>query len=644
MTILAGDIKLFKADTMNDSPEGGGALTGTVIVDGESNNMFDDISTLDRVYGAVHMRKVFGAIQTLNTDKYYGGHMIIAKLPGDTKLGINLFNTADWFDRRPSAKSRVENYRAQGATYNGFLWATQYAGSKVLTVFQSVSAPVPGIGDVLLLKTSTTSQFIRIVKLEQTTQAFTDSQGEFTRRILNIEISDALTVDFVGAEISRLDTISPTAKIYKTVIANAARYYSARPLTVETELNDLSIKVDSVYSQVVPASQSEIALVDITAGGFALPVLDAASGTTAFTTSVNFSANGLLYLGSPCLPGTLSIPVSGGTLIDEAGQVKINGATVGTIAYAQGIITFASTAPTYTGSKTVTYRPAAAPERLADTGSIKVTAANRGYVWTFNITPPPKPQSLKVAFRALGKWYELNDNGNGGILGEEAGIGSGNVSYTTGSINVTFAALPDVDSEIMFSWGNAADFANRSGIDPGPLKIKKTLNFGGVDASTLTISWNDGSARTLTSDAAGDLTGYGTGAINFATGELEFSPTTLPLGGTEFEISYSYGTKTSKTITSFSSSGTEITLDLGDENIIPGSIDIAWTGQWLPLPPAVNLLVPETNRNVNKRAIDNGSGALKDRPGSTVDYVNGIVEFNAGYTYTYRAMTATRAA
>ncbi|MBS3953618.1 MAG: hypothetical protein KGZ88_11780 [Methylomicrobium sp.] len=644
MTILAEDIKLLAADTMNDSPEGGGALTGAVIVDGVSNNIFDDISTLDRVYGAVHMRKVFGAIQTLNRDKYYGGHMIIAKLPGDTKLGINLFNTGDWFDRRPSAKSRVENYRAQGANYSGFLWATQYAGSRVITIFQSESAPIPGIGDVLMLVSSAGSQYIRIVRLENSVQTFTDAQGTFKRRILNIEISDVLTRDFVGAEISRLDTISPSAKIFRTVVANAARYYSARPLTQAAAINDFSIKVDSVYSQVVPASQSEVALVDVAAGGLALPVFDAAQNTVSFTTSVTFSANSNVHLGSPCLPGTLSIPVSGGTLVDVGGQIKIGETTVGSIAYAQGILTFGATSPTYSGSKTVTFRPAAAPIRLADTGSIPVTAANRGYVWVFSIIPPPEPGALKVSFRALNKWYELNDNGSGGLLGTESGIGSGTVNYVSGSVSVTLAALPDVDSEIIFSWGNKADFFNRSNIAPGPLLIKRTLTNSGIDASTLTVTWNDGSARTLTCNAAGILSGYGTGTLNFATGELAFTPTTLPLGGTTFTINYSYGAKISKTISSFGTAGSVVTLSLGDTNIVPGSLEIAWLNSWSAAPAAFgSVQLPVEEGVINERDVDNAAGALRGGRSSTINYATGEVSFNPTEAVTYKEAVLTNA-
>jgi len=641
MTILAGDIKLLASDTMTDADEGGGAMTGNVIVDGQSNNIFDDISTLDRVYGAVHLRKIFGAVATQTVDKYYGGHMIIAKLPGDGKIGVNLFNSDDWFDRRVAAKNRVEAYRAQGAIYNGFLWATQYTGSRALAIFQSESAPVPGIGDVLLLKSATAAQYVRIVDLDQDVQTFTDATGTFKRRILNIEISDVLTADFVGSEMSRYDTLTPSGKIYQTVVANAARYYSARPLALAASLNDTVVKVDSVYSQVVPASQSEIALVDNTAGGAAVPVLDSATGTTSFATSTTFSANSALYLGSACLPGSLSIPVSGGTIVDAAGQLKIGTTIIGTINYADGTLLFDATSPTYAGSKTVTFHPAAAPSRLADTTALPVTAANRGYVWTTNITPAPKPGSVKVMFRALSQWYELNDNGAGGLIGTESGIGSGTVNYTTGSVTVTLAALPDVDSYVIFAWGSNADFINRSAITPGPFKFKKTLANTGLDASTLTISWNDGTARTITSNAAGTLSGYGSGTVDVGTGLLEFSPNTLPLAGQTFTIAYSYGTKQTATISSFNTVGNMVTMDIGD-NIIPGSIEIAWVGDWTAAAaPYGSVQLPVSAGSVNQRDVDNGAGALRGGRSSTINYATGEISFDATASVSYLEAVTT---
>ena len=633
MAILSDDIKLLESDVMSDVPEGGGGVTGGVIVDGASNNMFDDISTLDRVYGAVHLRKAFGAVQTATQDKYYGAHAIISKLPGDTKLGVNLFNTGDWFDRRPQAATRIENYRAQGPIYSGFLWGTQYQGSRALTIFQNLTAPMPGVGDVLMLVASSGSQYIRLVDLSYSDQQFEDDKGVFTRRIIEIEISDVLSQDFVGAQISRYDTLNPDAKIYKTVVANAARYYSARPLALAAAINDLSVKVDSVYSQVVPASQAERALVDIVAAGITAPIIDASQATTSFITGITFAANTYLHLGSPCLPGTLSVS-GGATLIDEAGQIKSGSTVVGSIDYATGLIAFDPTCPTYSNNKTVTFRPAAAPSMRTDTASIAVTAANRGYVWALTVNPPPQPKALRVSYRALDKWYELYDNGNGGLIADEEGIGSGTINYATGGISITTAALPDVDSEIMIAWGQAADYFNRSAFAIDKVEFTYQLGHLGFDPSTLVISWNDGAARTATTDSSGAITGDATGQVNMTNGIVTFSPNTLPLGGTEFTFDYNWGEPITKNLTAFNVNGNQVTLDVADTNLVPGSISVAWNAPWAADPLYT---VPVGSGVVKQEDQDDSLGALVGGRNSTIDYNNGTLVFDHNTTATYKS-------
>ncbi len=641
MAILSGDIKLLKSDTMSDVPEGGGAITGELILSGESNNIFDDISTLDRVYGAVHMRKVFPAVQTQNTDRYFGSHVIISKLPGDGKIGVNLFNTGDYFDRRPAAKSRVENYRARGPVYAGFLWATQYMGSRAVTVFQGESAKIPGIGDVLELVSATASQAIKITRLDASMQTFTDDRGAYIRRILEIEISDVLTADFVGVQMSRYDAFNPApaAVIHKTVVANAARYYSARPLAIPAVLGALTVKTDSVYSQVVPSSQSELALVDVTAGSNAVPVIESGPDVTLSLGSVSGAIYNR-YLGGPITPGSLTVDFSGFGFLctDVAGTLTrtSDGVAYGTVIYATGELRF-NTPASFTGTGgalIATFKPAAAPIRVADTTSIRVTAANRGYVWTINLNPPPQPGALSVSYRALNSWYELRDNVNGGLQAEEQGIGSGSVNYATGSVTLTTAALPDADSDIIYAWGQPVDIFNRSGLAPGKFKITHPLANAAFDASTLTISWNDGAERTATANAAGVISGYATGQLNLTTGLVEFTPTTVPLGGTEFTFSYSYGPAISKTLTAFNVVGNDVTLDVGDTNLIPGSLKVSWDAPWAADPLYT---VPVAAGTVPQQDTDNAAGALVGGRSSTIDYAAGTLTFDATITTLYKA-------
>jgi hypothetical protein len=639
MTILAGDIKLLKSDTMSDVPEGGGAITGQLVVSGVSNNIFDDISSIDRVYGAVHMRKVFPAVQTQNTDRYFGSHVIISKLPGDSKIGVNLFNTSDYFDRRPTAKNRVENYRARGPRYSGYLWSTQYLGSRAITIFQGETAAIPGIGDVLELVSATASQAIKITKLVSSIQTFTDGIGPYQRRILEIIISDALTADFVGSQMTRVDPETTTpALIYKTVIANAARYYSARPLAQSAALGALSLKVDTIYSQVVPSSQAELALIDVTAASNTLLVIDASTNTTTVALGGVYSQVFARYLGSPVLPGSVSIDMLGFgfTLVDRSGTLTrtSDNKAYGVIIYATGEARFNFPVALGGGAMNATFRPAAAPIRLADTAAVAVTSANRGYVWTINLNPPPQPGSLSVSYRALNTWYELRDDGTGGLIAEELGIGTGSVNYSTGSVVLTTAALPDADSEIIYAWGKAADFFNRSAIPLDKIKITHQLEEPGFVVNSLVITWNDGGVlKTATCSSAGVISGAATGLVNLGTNVVSFSPTTLPMGGTTYNYNYTayvnpppaavapVDTVVTVEAIGANPNGNLLTFDLGRNNILPGTLKLHWDITWdSPYPDA---------KFDSLFARDNGSGTLEITPrSSTIDYTLGLITFD----------------
>ena len=71
MPIQEGNIVFVKSQQMDDVPEGGGAATGTVIIDGAMNNVFEDISDLDRAYGRFNLRWQFPtASQTVTLETH----------------------------------------------------------------------------------------------------------------------------------------------------------------------------------------------------------------------------------------------------------------------------------------------------------------------------------------------------------------------------------------------------------------------------------------------------------------------------------------------------------------------------------------------------------------------------------------------
>jgi len=636
MPIQSQDIKIFASDAMNDADEGGGAITGQVIVDGQSNNIFQDISTLDRVYGAVHMRKVFPAVSIQTQDIYFGSHVIISKLPGDQKIGVNLFNTEDWFDRRPAAQSRVENYRAKGANYTGFLFATQYKGSKVVTIFQSESAPIPGVGDVLYLHqlSETQTQFIKITKLDDRVQEFTDASGTFRRRILELEISQSLEYDFVGAQISRLDTLSPQAQIKQTVVANAAKYFSARPLAVAGAAEDSVIEVDTVYSQVIPSSLQELSITDADINGVSVPLVASDNGPVTLSISNSFGPNLSFYAGSPILPGSFSFASGGNTIVDEGGTLKSGNTAVGTINYLEGSWTFLATSPTYSGTKNVVFKPAAVPQQVSNTGTEAITEANRGLIYNYTMLPLALPGSVQVSYRSLGEWYTLYDDGNGKIEGIEDGIGTGTINYSTGTLTVTLAALPDEGSQIIYTWGKPVRYSNRANQTPDPLTFLIQLAHTGIAPGTFDISWTgaDTLAKSASADVYGVITGDATGTINHVTGEVEIRPNAMPLGGTVFDVDYQYGTPLTKNFTAPVKSGGDLTLDLTYVNIEPNTLELKWPVEADPLDwESRDEKLSVQSVSGEAIATDDGNGNIKLADGTTlgtINYSTGIVTFN----------------
>lgn len=162
------------------------------------------------------------------------------------------------------------------------------------------------------------------------------------------------------------------------------------------------------YSQLVPSAQTEIPAVDLSAGTQNDSVVDSGKGIVTFSTSANIGANTGLYLGNAAVPGTLSISVTGGTITDDGGDLIVNGTTpIGAIQYAQGILTFSASCPTYSGSKNVSFRPAAPVTKVLDTASIAIVPQNRGYAYTMTLHPKPAPGSLIIDFRSERKMVSL---------------------------------------------------------------------------------------------------------------------------------------------------------------------------------------------------------------------------------------------
>lgn len=206
---------------------------------------------------------------------------------------------------------------------------------------------------------------------------------------------------------------------------------------------------------------------------------------------------------------------------------------------------------------------------------IRVGQENRGFSWVQLLKPLPAPGTVVISFMVLGNWYTVQDDGAGGFTGS----GTGTINYTTGSIAVTFPSMPDAGSSVLFQWGENTAFTNRSGQAGYRMpEFSWEVAQAPIKPGAVTVTWQSGGAtRTVTDNGTGDLTGDGTGSVNYATGQISLTPSYMIDAGGEFSTQYTYTPQVTERFDSVvPDAGGFATLTLG-EVPAPRSISVQWT-------------------------------------------------------------------
>lgn len=464
MTITSDQIVLAESQVMADTEDGGGRMSGEVVLDGEINNTMPDISRLDRVYGRVNLRKLSLSVRSANQDTLLGAHTIMIREPEDPRVCVTLFQTGSHTDRRDNARDRIESYVVKATEAQFWLWGDQLEGQRSISCLQRLNGIPPEPGDVYCIVSGNgnTEQYVRVTDVTVSTQTFIIQVGSsfqtFELQTLVLELANQLTTDFDGSDPQPTGRQSGTSRILSTQVADAARYYGAQKLAEDAAPGDLTVKLEGVYNNLVPSAQSETALTDRNGGPGQQPVIPASDSTiTVNADDVNQDTAGyaIYYTGRAIVPGTLIIGGSngnysddGGTLDHDSGSNRIDQSEID---YQNGSVRILWTSASYRNNPiTLTFIPGAAMTQQSYSGSTLVTLANRSLTWIVQPRPIPAPGTLTVEYRALGRWQTLRDNGAGVLVGQ----GTGQINYATGTVEVTLAALPDVDTEIIYSWGD----------------------------------------------------------------------------------------------------------------------------------------------------------------------------------------------
>jgi len=632
VSITSLDIKFRQSQRMTDFADGGGRMSAVEIVDGDMNNVFGDRSDLDAILGRVSLRKMFLHVDTLNTDTYLGAFVFLTDPPQDPLVTVTLFNTASATDERTAARNYVEAYRTKGPRTQYVLYGTHLAGQMTLQVHCREETASPDIGDVFCLSVEASGypeaeQYIRVQEVaSRITTTFEDGQGTFQRDVLIIQITTPLAQEFVGQEEPQRITGAnpPPTRIRSTSVANAARYYAAKPTTAEAELGDLHVNVGNPYVAIVPSSQAETPLVDQLGGlGTLAFVRSSDTGALTFSGSLTAAANVNVsrYLGSPFARRTLYITAPGGIELRDNGAGELvatdplNTGWSGFADYATGAFGLARDIG-FSGTVSAVATAAGAITEQAYSIPIMVTPATRNLSYVYQLPGSPAPGTVALDYRALGKWIRLSDNG-AGVLTGQAGEGGGTINYASGSVAVTLGALPDVDSAVILLWGidlRARDSHGELTI-PTP-QYRQQLDHGGIEADSLTMSWlSGGVAKSATCSAAGAITGDATGTLDPIAGVVLF--TTSAVADAGYTYSYDYldpADVHSETFTPTPASGV-ITVALANAPAAPNTVRARWVNG--------SNLTPRVFREF--RANDDGLGEWDHGWPGAINYTTGDI-------------------
>jgi len=306
MAITVNDLKLIESENMSNAADGGGAFTNNVIIDGASNNLFDDVTQQDRVYGKVNERKVFAAVRTQNKDKLMSAMAYVSKLPKDEKINVNLARSNLWFDNRSNSVyktapqdeileqlMRLDNYIfflyadqkyffLQGKSMNCVVIGNNAQGQKTLQVSgidgfiqQSYEYGINGLRKIFankfIIKNGTNSESISVkdiqvmsyVDASEQSETYpywtSDYEGDDTsyppmkRYHFILHLAFPLKHSYVGANLTDTSTwMSADSKLYTVKTVQDEKFYPAKKITAQANANATEIAIASNTNQVIP--------------------------------------------------------------------------------------------------------------------------------------------------------------------------------------------------------------------------------------------------------------------------------------------------------------------------------------------------------------------------------------------------------
>ena len=448
---------------MADVPEGGGPPSAQLLTSGRSNEIFPDISEETRTVGRVEIYQIFGILRNSDRTPLLGSNVILAEPPADPNVSVTLLSLKDPFATRADIARRIESGMAAGSEWSGYLLENHFATMRSIQLFQRPGMPPPTLGKTYVLvyqegESGERRQRIRIKAASTVVRVFTqlinNAIVDFEAQVTTCELFDGLLYDFPGSPPSRtFGREANKTRVRETIYSDSGMFYSASRLNAATQITDTWINVESVYTQVVPNSRSEVASVDMQPSARRTIVLAETPrrvevGITPHTQRLKIDEVnvGTVYV-FQCTPlpepGTLFIDYWAlGTryTITDDGEGKLVGQGGGAVSYMTGSINVTLKAVPDIGSSICLAHAA----RVAYTDRSSQGAAVRPpeYCWLIEAEAPDTrviPGSLSLGYTSGGTVRTVTDNGTGQLAGAATGV----IDYFSRTVLLRPTFMPD---------------------------------------------------------------------------------------------------------------------------------------------------------------------------------------------------------
>lgn len=525
--ISDGDIKILASKVMDDVPEGGGGPTGKVIAWGKSNQIFEDVTEVDRASGDVSIRQTFGAVQTGNTDALSDANIIIDQPATDPNISVTIA-ACGHFAKRSEIATAISNYLIAGTEWNGILLGNHVQGQGNIQIFHRPGTSAPPIGRTLVLVLNEglpteKRQFVRIIRTDTVERTFTYMAGgnpvDYQALVTTCEIGSRLEHAFVGSEPNRTFTRDANAtRLRDTTVADAMQFYGASPMTAAYALGDPArqVKVASIYTQLVPSSRTE--RVNLDQRPAAMRSITLATGPREVTVPItphtyrfkvgqeNRGYSWTTILRPFPSPSTLVISFMVlGTwyTCQDDGAGTLVGDAVGTINYANGSV--AITLPALPDVGSAVLFQWGETTGFVNRSSTLLQVRQPEYMLQLGHTGI-KPGTLQIQWESGGQLKTATDN-----VGVLAGDAAGEINYASGELLLkpALAAWIDAQGEFRISYQyvtiitkNVAASTDAAGF--------ATLSLDSVPAAgSVKVQWV--TARNVTASSGGSSTGASAG-------------------------------------------------------------------------------------------------------------------------------------